>query len=303
MNVRKNIDYSELFAALDRAVRANLSEMEMYKEIGKLISSRHEKGTAVAAAEYLQAEYPDITGFSSRNVRRMRDFYRAYENDAASLSAAMTIGWSQNAVILDAELAAEKRAWYISAVRQFGWSKRVLADRIAERACDTMMLDMEASPCYTEADERLVDTDDKDSLCVPREYLQKSNGGVRDEGYGGESRTSQRNTCFLCGNHYGGDWESCLRPGEKEAHRAWHRMRRKDCAADALSRLRTIRPAHRHGSGEPARYAPNLPRRSRGQDPLADGLYRPPRGCCRPMVYAGFRNNVARCRGRVPRAA
>ena len=57
----------------------------------------------------------------------------------------MTIGWSQNAVILDAELTAEERAWYISAVRQFGWSKRVLADRIAERACDTMTLDMEVS--------------------------------------------------------------------------------------------------------------------------------------------------------------
>lgn len=123
MNVRKSIDYSELFAALDQAVLSSMPEMELYKEIGKLIVSRHEKGAAVAAAEYLRAEYPDIIGFSSRNVRRMRDFYRAYENDAASLSAAMTIGWSQNAVILDAELTTEERAWYIRAVRQFVWSK------------------------------------------------------------------------------------------------------------------------------------------------------------------------------------
>ncbi|MBT9651416.1 DUF1016 family protein, partial [Oscillibacter sp. MCC667] len=35
---------------------------------------------AIAAAEFLQTNFPDRTGFSPRNVRQMRDFYRTYEN-------------------------------------------------------------------------------------------------------------------------------------------------------------------------------------------------------------------------------
>ena len=33
---------------------------------------------AIAAAEFLQTNFPDRTGFSPRNVRRMRDFYKTY---------------------------------------------------------------------------------------------------------------------------------------------------------------------------------------------------------------------------------
>ena len=54
--------------------------MELYCEIGKLVSARPEKGAAVAAAEYLSKAYPNATGFSPGNLRRMRDFYRTYEH-------------------------------------------------------------------------------------------------------------------------------------------------------------------------------------------------------------------------------
>ena len=81
MNVRKPTDYSALFAALDELVAANLPQMELYCGIGRLVSGRPEKGAAVAAAEYLHSAYPDTAGFSPRNLRRMRDFYRTYESD------------------------------------------------------------------------------------------------------------------------------------------------------------------------------------------------------------------------------
>ena len=51
--------------------------MERYYEIGRPVSDRPEKGSAVAAAEYLTGTYPDVSGFSPRNIRRMREFYRA----------------------------------------------------------------------------------------------------------------------------------------------------------------------------------------------------------------------------------
>ena len=53
MNVRRNTDYSELFAMLDQAMQSELPEMKLYFMIGSCVGSRQEKGAAVAAAENL----------------------------------------------------------------------------------------------------------------------------------------------------------------------------------------------------------------------------------------------------------
>ena len=64
MNVRKPVDYSAMFAALDTLMAANLPQMELYCGIGRLVSGRPEKGAAVTAAEHLRGSYPDASGFS-----------------------------------------------------------------------------------------------------------------------------------------------------------------------------------------------------------------------------------------------
>ena len=101
MNIRKPTDYTTLFAALDAAVAAQLPQMELYCEIGRVVSGRGEKGAAVAASEYLQATYPAAEGFSPRNVRRMRAFYAAYEESPEIMHLAMRLGWTRNVAILE----------------------------------------------------------------------------------------------------------------------------------------------------------------------------------------------------------
>ena len=76
-----------MFTTLDAAVAAQLPQMELYCEIGRVVSGRTEKGAAVAASEYLQAAYPTAEGFSPRNVRRMRAFYAAYEESPENHTA------------------------------------------------------------------------------------------------------------------------------------------------------------------------------------------------------------------------
>ena len=44
------------------------------------------------------------------------------------MTEAMQIGWTQNVVILEADLTIEEKAWYIRAARKFGWSKLKLLD-------------------------------------------------------------------------------------------------------------------------------------------------------------------------------
>ena len=110
MNIRKPIDYSAMYAALDAAVAGGLSQMELYCALGRIVCSRPEKGAAVMAAEYLQSRYPDCSGFSPRNVRRMREFYRVYREEPAVISAALLLGWTQNVVIFEAELTIAEKA-------------------------------------------------------------------------------------------------------------------------------------------------------------------------------------------------
>ena len=115
MNIRKPADYSVLFSELDKLIAAQLPQMELYCEIGRVVSGRVEKGAAVAASEYLQAAYPAAEGFSPRNLRRMRAFYAAYEESPEIMQLAMSLGWTQNVAILEGCGSSEERAWYIRA--------------------------------------------------------------------------------------------------------------------------------------------------------------------------------------------
>lgn len=151
MNICKNIDYSEMYAELDKAMAADIPQMELYCEIGKAVCQRTEKGAAVAAAAYLSRQYPDVQGFSPRNLRRMRDFYRSYQGQPVLLSLAMELGWTQNVVILESELSTELREWYLKAAMQFGWSKVELQLNIASGLHEKIVLDFEQKVCDNEA--------------------------------------------------------------------------------------------------------------------------------------------------------
>ena len=144
MNVRKPVDYGTMYRELTASLTQNLLQMDEVYAIGKAISQRPEKGAAVAAAEFLQANFPDRAGFSPRNVRRMRNFYKVYENDQTLLRLAMKIGWTLNVVIMEAELTREARKWYLEQAQMRQWSKTVLLEKLASAAHLEKSLDAEA---------------------------------------------------------------------------------------------------------------------------------------------------------------
>ena len=104
-------------------------------------------GAAVIASEYLNEKYPDVKGFSPRSLRRMRDFYRTYENHPALLSRAMKLGWIQTVAIVEAVLAMELREWYIRAAQKFDWTKTELIARIEQEAHLELIIDAEQEKC------------------------------------------------------------------------------------------------------------------------------------------------------------
>ena len=133
-----------------------LPQMELYCGIGKAVCRRSEKGAAAMASEYLTQQYPDVKGFSPRSLRRMRDFYRTYEDHPNLLSLALQIGWIQNVVIMEADLTMNLRGWYMNATKQFGWSKAELFVKIAANIHENIVLTIEKETCNIKGKEDML---------------------------------------------------------------------------------------------------------------------------------------------------
>ena len=243
MNIRKNIDYSEMYAALDAAVESAFGQMNMYARIGQIVSARAEKGAAVAAAEYLQENLTDIQGFSPRNLRRMRDFYNTYSRDARAFELAMQVGWTQNVVILEADLTMAERIWYLKQVATLSWSKKVLAESIQNAAHLDSPLDYSADPCYTNEENAALESENEENS-VDQPYGTISEPGKENDGC--HVRTG------ICMRHE-------------------NRSSVKEC------RLRQLRHSGWNGAGRLARYVSYLRRRLCREDVPPDRVYRPPR--------------------------
>ena len=305
MNIRKPADYSVLFSELDNLMAAQLPQMELYREIGRLVSGRAEKGAAVAVSEYLQASYPAAVGFSPRNLRRMRAFYAAYEEFPEIMRLAMYLGWTRNVAILERCGSNEERTWYIRAVLHFGWKKAKLLAAIESQAWQHSSLDEQAFSCYTGEKEATWESkcNEKDTLCVSWKYLPQPNGGIRDEGLGQKSWADVTVPYRVGGHQPGGDRQPGLSSGAAQAGGAWDLLRRPRGAAAYQPGLRQVRPADRHGQREPAEYVPHLRRRFCRQATPSDGLHRPLPRCCRPVVHRRLRIDLAGCAGGVPRTS
>lgn len=302
MNIRKEIDYSTMFAALDLAVSKNLPQMELYCEIGKAICLRTEKGAAVAAASYLSKQYPDMTGFSPRNVRRMRDFYRLYSDMPELLAKVLRLNWTQNVVIMEAELPAEARAWYIDEALRCDPTKAELLELLSSEVHLQISLDQTEKYWYNAGNDKVLEFDqhEKDTFYMSWEYLPQPDGRVRNEGLGAEGRLGIPIPYRICGDQPGGDRQPCLSSRTAQAGGTWDLLRGSCGPAAHQSGLRGVRPAHRHGSGQPTEYVPHLRRRFFRQDFPPDGAYGPPRRCSRPVVHRRLRGHLAGCAGWVP---
>ena len=228
MNIRKAVDYSAMFAALEAAMDADLPQMELYCEIGKIVCARSEKGAAVAAAEFLRVQHPDMTGFSPRNVRRMRNFWQLYSGMPELLGEALCLNWTQNVVIMEAELTAEERYWYIQQAAAQNLSKTELLRTITDPAYLESVLDEKVDVWYNEENDEISERTqyEENSVYLPWKYLPQPHGRVCDEGLGKEGRAGIT-VSYRIGSHQpGGDRQPGLSSGTAQAGRAWDLLRR-----------------------------------------------------------------------------
>lgn len=123
-------------AQLRAAISVNAQAIELYYNIGKAIAARQEEagwGDAVLKrlSKDLASAFPDMKGFSERNLYRMRTFFLAYQADSDIFATAVAkIPWGHNIVILDKVKEPEERSWYVSKTLEHGWSRSILEMQI-----------------------------------------------------------------------------------------------------------------------------------------------------------------------------
>ncbi len=123
-------------------VRASLavnSELVLlYWHIGRDILSRQDAlgwGAKVIdqISKDLRASFPEMKGFSARNLKYMRAFAEAWPDEQFVQQAAAQIPWFHNVVILQKVKAPEAREYYIQSTSAHGWSRAILSLQIEQR--------------------------------------------------------------------------------------------------------------------------------------------------------------------------
>lgn len=114
----------------------NAELIKLYWAIGRDILDRQAKhgwGAKVVdqVAADLKKEFPDMSGFSSRNVKYMRAFAEVWTDEQIVQRVVAQIPWGHNIELLTAKLKShEERLWYARANIQHGWSRPALAMQI-----------------------------------------------------------------------------------------------------------------------------------------------------------------------------
>lgn len=77
-------------------------------------------------AKDLRTEFPDIKGFSPRNLHYMRAFAESYPDETMVQQVVANLPWGHNVRLLDALKTVEERLWYARQAIAHGWSRNVL---------------------------------------------------------------------------------------------------------------------------------------------------------------------------------
>ena len=117
----------------------------MYWEIGEEITNQQsEKGWGKSIVEILskelQKEFPNVQGFSARNLWRMRNFYLEYSSAPNLPPLVAEISWSKNIVIMEKCEDPLEREFYIKITKKFGWTKDVLINNIENKTYEKYLL-------------------------------------------------------------------------------------------------------------------------------------------------------------------
>jgi len=131
----KTQEFSEILeqiqAAKKRAIQQiNNTLVELYWEIGQYISNQVElnlwgKNTVEKLASFIQSNAPEIKGFNSSNLWRMKQFHETYKGNSILATLWRVLPWSHNRRIMSLK-SPEEREFYLRLCHEKSYSFREL---------------------------------------------------------------------------------------------------------------------------------------------------------------------------------
>lgn len=124
-------------SARSKAVSAvNTAIITLYWNIGEFITQRIAaeawgQGTVETLAEYIQARFPGVTGYSARNLWRMSQFFETYRNQPILTPLVTELSWTHNLLIMSRCKRDEEREFYLRLCFRERWTKRELERQLS----------------------------------------------------------------------------------------------------------------------------------------------------------------------------
>ncbi|WP_434110807.1 PDDEXK nuclease domain-containing protein [Paraburkholderia caffeinilytica] len=120
-------------------VSVNRELVTLYWQIGRDILDRQQKqgwgaGVVDRLARDLKAAFPDMRGFSPRNLKYMRALAQAFPQPEFVQQPVAQLPWSHVVTLLDKLDDTAQRLWYAEKSLEHGWSRSVLTMQIETTA-------------------------------------------------------------------------------------------------------------------------------------------------------------------------
>lgn len=111
---------------------ANSRLINLYFKLGKIINDNSKWGDKfIETLEVeLKLDFPNIKGFSARNLRRMKRFYLEYKDEEILPPAVAKLPWTHNIMLIEKIKDKNIRFWYANEAVSGNWSKVVLDHQI-----------------------------------------------------------------------------------------------------------------------------------------------------------------------------
>ncbi len=123
---------------LSVVLNANASMICLYWNIGNAVLKKQKEegwGTKVIdrMAKDLKTAFPEMSGFSPRNIKYMRKFAECWSDYEIVQQVVAQIPWRTNRILLDKLSDQESRLWYAKKTIENGWSSSILELQIQTR--------------------------------------------------------------------------------------------------------------------------------------------------------------------------
>ena len=109
-------------------LQANSNLIMLYYRIGKIMFENSKYGNSFIknVATEIKIEFPNIEGFSERNLRSMKLFYQEYKDDKIWQQAVAKLPWGHNLLLIQKIKNKNIRTIYAEATLSNGWSRSIL---------------------------------------------------------------------------------------------------------------------------------------------------------------------------------